>query len=450
MMAVKEEFGRLLGQLRALGIKAIRSGPVFYYILDELEKSQFLPACQLEALRNRNLRAMVRHCYEHVPYYHRLFQEERLTPDDFRTIEDLQQLPLMDKETVRDNFEQLISTKGHRFMDCFAGYTSGSTGNAAKYLRDYYFVNFEYAAAWRFFRMHGQRNQRKIQFSGRLLFPSEKTEPPFWTYNLASNMLVFSSFHLSRKTIHAYVDAIREFNPRIIHGWPSSLYQFARLLEETGLTLDLDLQVVMASSETVFDYQRETIERVLGARLRDWYGQQERVSAIGQCEHGAYHIQDDYSATELLQTGDGLEIVGSHFFNRRMPLLRYRTGDYVIPSDQAHCPCGRSFRIVKGVIGRAGNHYIMTPDGRKISVLNGFLLRIPHIREAQFVQESPTELVINVAPYPGFGESERTMLLERARSHISADMTVRVKELAQIPRSPSGKYQLIMNKIRQN
>jgi hypothetical protein len=33
----------------------------------------------------------------------------------------------------------------------------------------------------------------------------------------------------------------------------------------------------------------------------DWYGQAERVAAIGTCEHGSYHVLTDYSGVALLE-----------------------------------------------------------------------------------------------------------------------------------------------------
>ncbi len=440
----------LKDQIRAFGVRMLRTGPVFSRALNQLEKSQYYEPEALKAYQNLRLQKLVVHCYHHVPYYRHLFQRLGLMPEDIQTVDDLQKLPMMDKETVRENFDQLISTKGPQFFDCFPGYTSGSTGQPAKFLRDFYSINFEYAASWRWYRMHGHAGYQQALFSGRLMFPSVRQEPPFWLYNRPDRMLICSSFHLSKKTISDYVNALRQFKPKIIFGWPSNVYWFAELLEEAGLKLDLDIVSVFVSSETVFDYQREKIQRVLGTRLHDWYGQQERVAAISQCEHDTYHIQEDYSITELVESGYGLEIVGTNFVNYRMPLLRYRTGDYAIPSTQASCPCKRQFRIVKGVVGRAGNQYIVTPDGRKIAAMNAFLLNIPHLRETQLVQEGPDELVINVAAYPGFGDAERNLLLDRARNYISSDMNIRVKELTQIPRSPSGKYQLIVNKLGRN
>lgn len=71
---------------------------------------------------------------------------------------------------------------------------------------------------------------------------------------------------------------------------------------------------------------RETIETAFGTRVFDWYGQAERVIAIGTCEHGSRHVLTDYGRTELIPAQDNrYELVGTGYNNSAMPLARYRT-----------------------------------------------------------------------------------------------------------------------------
>src|SRR5690606_28221227 len=111
------------------------------------------------------------------------------------------------------------------------------------------------------------------------------------------------------------------------------------------------------------------IEERFGCRVFDWYGQNERVAAIGTCEQGRYHLMSDYSYVELEPTPEGLEIVGTGFNNLAMPLIRYRTGDFVQLQDVDSCSCGRAFPVVRRIIGR-DDDYIKLPDGSHVKRLS--------------------------------------------------------------------------------
>ena len=57
------------------------------------------------------LRQLLRHAYEDVPYYHDQFDRLRLRPEDFRSLDDLQLLPLLTKDVVRRNPDRFLSRK---------------------------------------------------------------------------------------------------------------------------------------------------------------------------------------------------------------------------------------------------------------------------------------------------------------------------------------------------
>ena len=72
-----------------------------------LDKTQWLPREDIERLQNRNLRFLIRHAYDTVPYYNRLFRKIGLSPGDVRCVEDLSKVPVLTKEDVRMNSSDL-------------------------------------------------------------------------------------------------------------------------------------------------------------------------------------------------------------------------------------------------------------------------------------------------------------------------------------------------------
>jgi len=70
----------------------------------------YLPPDQLYAIRDERVRQIVRYAAETVPFYRDFFASQGMDPRDIRTAENLEQLPLIDKEVVRLQPERFVST----------------------------------------------------------------------------------------------------------------------------------------------------------------------------------------------------------------------------------------------------------------------------------------------------------------------------------------------------
>lgn len=428
-----------------------RQGPRFQQMLAQLEKSARLDSANLAAYQNRYLQRMVQHCVNNVPYYRELFRRLRLTPEDIQTTEDLRHLPVMDKHTVRENFDRLIA-RGHQNLLCRMGSTSGSTGTPGKFLRDYQAINFENAAAWRHWRAAGDNGLKRLTVRGDVIVPVSQSRPPFWKINPANRELLMSGYHLSLGNSEAYIQQIAEFEPGIFYCYPSTAYLMAKFYRAHNLTHRF--RAIFTSSESLDDDVRRYVEETFDSPIFDWYGQAERVAAVAQCARGTYHIQEDYSVVELNETSHGYELVGTHLFNFVMPLLRYCTGDLVeMPTHdgvirERPCGCGSAFRSVERIYGRNFN-YIITPEGYRVSVMNHIPRGVENLIETQFVQEKPGEVVLKVLTNGRFTERDRALLIKNTLAHTSPKMKVEVTEVDALPRGPNGKFVSIVNQVEQ-
>lgn len=422
--------------------KAYRQGPVFNRYLQRLEDSAHYSPEKLRRLQSWYLQKMVRHCYRNIPYYQDLFRSLKLVPEQIRSIDDLQRLPLMDKRVVNENYDKLIARKRKNVL-CRMGSTSGSTGTPAKFFRDYGSINFENAAVWRHWRNAGDYGKKRVTLRGDIIVPSAQSEGPFWKYNPANRELLMSGYHLSLANSRTYIDEILKFQPEVLYCYPSTAYLLAKFFQNERCNYRFD--AIFTSSESLEPHVKAYIESVFNCRIYDWYGQAERVAAISQCSHGIYHIQEDYSIVELIDCPYGQELVGTHLNNFVMPLLRYRTHDYVITSEEA-CACGSRFRTVDRILGR-NYSYILTPEGYRISITNHIPRGVENLIETQFYQEKQGEVILNVLTNGNFSESDRRQLVQNTLEHTSPTMTVIVKEVDGIPRGPNGKFISIVNKL---
>lgn len=414
----------------------------------DLERTQSLGGDALREYQERSLQAMVRHCLDNVPYYQSLFQRLRLGADDIRTPADLRKLPLMDGRTVKENFDRLISHR-HRNWLTRQGSTSGTTGQPGRFLRDFDAINFEHAVLWRQWGAAGDDGKRRISLRGEVIVPAAQDHPPFWRYNPADQELQLSSYHLSPGNAPHYIAKILEFRPQILYCGPSMGHVLAKLFHLNGV--DYRFDAVFTSSESLAPEVRRFIERTFRTRIYDWYGQSERVAAIGQCREGHYHVQEDYSIVEFEPASQGMvEIVGTQLRNHVMPLLRYRTYDYVVPlAGDEPCPCGSHFRRIDHIVGRYYD-YLITPEGYHIAITAHIPVGVENLVEAQFHQERQGEVTVKIVTNGRFRPEDAQKLVGNVRSHTSPHMKVRLEEVASIPRGPNGKFINIVNRMTQN
>jgi phenylacetate-CoA ligase len=190
-----------------------------------LQETQWWSKEQLEELQLEQLQAMVQHAYENVPYYRRVFDERRLKPRDISTLNDVQKLPLLTKEDVRSNAEDLIARNiDPERLEYYT--TGGSTGvplgvyhdRHTTYPREQAFILRQWGwAGYRF-------GDRFVTLRDAVIDRFEKDGTrAWWVYNTHDNELVFSSTEMSEENMYKYVELIEKFKPRFIHAFPSSL-----------------------------------------------------------------------------------------------------------------------------------------------------------------------------------------------------------------------------------
>lgn len=329
--------------------------------------------------------------------------------------------------------------------------TSGTSGSPLSLVQSMGTVIREEGFVYRQLRWIGWRvGQRRAWIRGDIVCDERPADGRYWCRDWIGNMLMMSSYHLSATTIGAYVAALEAFDPVVIHAYPSSIGALANWLEAAGRRYrGRALRGVMTSSETLEPEVRAAIGRAFGVTVFDWYGQAERVAAIGTCEHGRYHLLTDYAAVELLDDGDGsgdgrCEIVGTGLNNSAMPLARYRTGDTVVahPGDTAPCPCGRVFPTVRAVIGRQ-ERIVTLPDGRMVARLDRvFQGHDRRLVEGQVLYHGEARFTLRVVAGPGFTEADAAALAEKFQLRVPG-VRVTVQRMDAIPRGPNGKFEFI-------
>lgn len=421
--------------------------------LRELEKTQYYTRSELENYQNKKLRSLIKHAYENVPYYHKIFRSNHLAPDDIKNKDDLVKLPYLTKDDIRQNFKDLIA-KNYNPRKLQAVHTSGTTGSRLEIYWDRNVMFMENA----FIRRHwswagfGLKDWR-VTLRGYVILPWSQKKGPFWRYNFPEKQVFFSSFHMNSETLPEYVKKISEISPKAIQGYPSSVYFLAKHMLENDITISVDS--VFTSSEPLYPFQRDIIEKQFGCKIYDLYGLTERTVAAGQCDEGSYHLFSEYGITEILKndeittdSGEQGELISTGLNNYGMPLIRYSTGDITKFSEDI-CECERNFPLIDPIRTRVSD-IIITPDGRYISHIpfaEAFVDVSHHIEKSQIIQVSKDKLVIKIIKKPSYSENVSKHILSELRLRLGYETDIELEFVDDIPPTKSGKYKWIVSNL---
>jgi phenylacetate-CoA ligase len=385
--------------------------------------------------QNRRLQLLVRLAAARSPFYRAWFREAGVDPGSIRTVADLVQLPLLDRSQLVTGAERFLVYPDQLLWPARSSGTSGAPITSYRTPGSSVFELSVLERQWSWFGL--RRSPRRVILRGQ--FNTNPGEAPVKLLPGANQLLVWS-YGLTPEALPVIMDAIRDFGPEAIEGWPSAITVLASLLRDQGLTLPV--RAVITSSEVMTAPQTDLMRAVFHGPIVDHYGQTERVAMAGSCEAGGYHLFPDYGVVELLPVPgmpDRWEIVGTALHNWGFPLFRYRTGDHVRAADPGPCPCGRSFPALGRIEGRVEDCFA-SADGRPLPLPSIVLDDLANVRESQIAQREPGRFEVRVVPAAGF---DLPMVI--AQTQASADrffgpgQTTSVRVVDAIPRTASGK-----------
>lgn len=437
-----------IASLRGYYLRHWRYGPETDRLAAEATERESWPAGRWEAWRTERLARLLHRTATRVPYYRDLWQRRR-REGDTRSWEVLSHWPILTKEELRRDPAAFVADDCNRSR-MFASQTSGTSGTPLRLwqrresLRAYYAL---FEARWR--KAYGvSRHDRWAILGGQLVTPVAQRTPPFWVHNRGLHQLYLSAYHLAPDLIRPYVEAIREFSPKYIWGYSSSLYTLAQECLRQGLT-GLRFEVVLANAEPLYAYQREVIEQAFRSPVRETYGMTEMVAAASECAHGRLHLWPEVGVLEIHEPdskGAG-DFLGTSLINEDMPLIRYRVGDRGSLDDGVEaCPCGRTLPLLGSIEGRADD-VLVTPDGRRVGRLDPVFKADLRIREAQVVQEEIDAVTVLVVPDAAFGERDAHELEARLKERLGGGMRIAIRKVDAIPRGPNGKFRAVVCRI---
>jgi len=428
----------------------------FGYIL---KKTQWFSREEIERLQQKNLRITLKHAYETVPYYRRVFRERGLSPYDIKCATDLVKLPVLTKSDIRKNFWELVSHAYPRSK--LVPFTSGGTGDQIRFFITREQQSWEIAAEFRAYDWAGYHfGDKCLMFWGSPIDLAKYSSIVKRFTSRLERIVVLNTFFLSDKVLEMYTRLMKKFNPEVVRGYTSSVYLVAKYMLENAVQ-GVHPRAVITSAETLSDFQRRTIEEAFGCRVFDYYGSREVGAIAAECEeHCGYHISAENVVLEFVKdgehvaTGEDGEILVTSLRNFGMPFIRYAIGDVGKPSDEV-CACGRGLPLMESLEGRVSQFMAIYDKqlGRIIPVstaapgpLSMILMQVP-LERYRIVQESLNRVVIKAVKGKGYLRRHTNLIVAYFRKFLGNDITIEVEFVDYLPPLPSGKRTVFTSKI---
>ena len=430
--------------MREFRLSDILSPRGIIYWRRKLWESQYYTPERLRELQWKLLTRILDHCWVHVPYYRKAFARLGLERSDFRSLDDLSRLPVIDKFTVLDQREELKADNIVRFRPREM-FTSGTTGTPVGFYWDVDSTVLELISQWRHFSWSGYRLGDAFLDIRSMVLRSGRDHQ----WNRKCRGLELSSDLMDSTNVGRFAELLRLYRIRLWRGHPSAMSHFIRLLQAAGIA-SIKPKIIITVAETLLDGERHLIESWARIPVGDSYGQVEHVALICQCPKGGHHICSEYGIVEILnedgspaRPGEEGRIVATSLHNRALPLLRYDTGDFAVASDQT-CRCGRTLPLISSFTGRTDDR-LMTTAGRWISGLRFSHCLTKGVRRAQIVQKDRDGVDVYVVPTPDWDAETEESVRRELRKRLGESMDIRVHRVAGIPFDGGRKFKFVVS-----
>jgi phenylacetate-CoA ligase len=208
----------------------------------------------------------------------------------------------------------------------------------------------------------------------------------------------------------------------------------------------------LCGSERLTLPQKRLLERVFRCRAYRWYGHAERVILAGEGRDSElFYFWPTYGLVEFgPPDAEGLrEVIGTSFHNLAMPLIRYRTGDYVRlaePSDPANLEL--PWPAAVEVAGRE-QEFLVSGSGRRIS-LTSFNMHdaiFDGLFAVQFFQEEPGIAEFRYLPGPTFHSSQLASIEAGIRRKLGDDFRITFRQVSEVEKTPRGKHRWLVSRL---
>ncbi len=327
-----------------------------------------LPREHLQALQLKKFKRIFTWAYERSKFHRRLYEEAGIKPDDIRTLDDIKNVPKVEKSMMRPIQRKDPFPYGDALCVPLSDVvifrqTSGTTGQPL-YQPDTWSDWEWWSESWAYILYaQGYRKQDRVFLPfGYNIFVA------FWAAHYAAEKIGCEVVPGGVLDTEARILRMRDLKVTAFMATPTYVLRIADTAKNRmnieARTLGIKRITCTGEPGASILSTRQRMQEVWGARVFDEAGATETGAWGYGCdeEPGGLHVNEAFFLVEIedMVTGEAINEPGKQgkmvitaLDRLAQPCIRFDSKDIIEWADY-ECGCGRTFRIVKdGVIGRA-------------------------------------------------------------------------------------------------
>ncbi len=326
--------------------------------------ADYLPVSKLRELQAERFKFIVRRAYDNVPFYKQRMDAMGVSPDDFKTLEDVRKFPFTIKTDLRDTYPfGLFASPMKDIVRLHA--SSGTTGKPIVVAYTQEDLEVWATAMMRSLAGAGVTKGDIMQISyGYGLFTGG-LGAHYGAEKLGATVIPASGGNTERQIM-----LMKDFGVTGIACTPSYFVHMIEVAGKMGIDLrKLPLRLGIFGAEPWTPEMRHFIEESAGIKAYDIYGLSEitgpGVACECECQCGLHVFEDffypeivDPDTLEVLPDGQEGELVLTTLQKMAMPMIRYRTRDLTSLVTEK-CACGRTIRRISKISHRSDDMFII-------------------------------------------------------------------------------------------
>lgn len=335
-------------------------------------------------LQLERLQHIVRYAYDNVEFYRKKYDAAGFSPDDIRTLDDIEKIPFVTKDDLRENYPYGLNAVP---MDDIVRIhaSSGTSGKPTVVCYTAKDVDMWTECMARLIVAAGGRSTDIVQIAfGYGLFTGALGLHQGWE-RIGATVVPASSGNTERQVM-----LIKDLGVTALVATPSYGLYIAEVMEKAGIKPeDTKLRIGLFGSEASSEQMHAELQKKLGVFPTDNYGLSEIIGpgVSGECEKKCgMHINEDHFYPEIIspetfkhaEAGEQGELVLTTLTKEGMPVIRYRTKD-ITRLFTEKCECGRTTVRMDKIMGRTDDMLIIRGVNVFPSQIEGVLMAIPEI-----------------------------------------------------------------------
>jgi len=323
---------------------------------------------KLKALQLKKFKRIFQWTYDRSRFHRKLYNKTGVTPQDIQSLDDVRNVPIVDKSMMRDVQRKDPFPYGDNLCVpleavCEFRQTSGTTGQPI-YQADTWQDWEWWAECWSYILWaQGYRP------SDRVFIPfGYNVFVAFWAGHYAAEKIGCEVVPGGVLDTQGRILKIQELKASALMGTPTYILGMADTAK-SRMNIDpssLGIMKITCAGEpgASIPGTKYRLESAWGAKVFDHAGATEIGAWSYECsaQPGGMHVNDAFFLVELedIDTGEIIETPGRRgkmiitaLDRYAQPCIRFDSKD-IIEWDHKECACGRTFRLIRGgVLGRA-------------------------------------------------------------------------------------------------